>query len=153
MSGQDIEVRPAKSEDLSALLELYRHLHPNEETPSNNETRHHVWQAMLAQPGFTCIVATTRGVLVASCCLAITPNLTRGGRPYALIENVVTHSDYRRRGFGRAVINEALRTAWQTGCYKAMLLTGSKRPEVHQFYEGCGFRSGDKTSFIVRPGE
>jgi GNAT superfamily N-acetyltransferase len=106
---------------------------------------------MLDRPGFTCIVASIRGALVASCCLAVIPNLTRGGRSYALIENVVTDSNYRRRGIGRAVLNDALRRAWQAGCYKAMLLTGSKRPEVHRFYETNGFRSDDKTGFVARP--
>ena len=150
MSDPDIELRPAKTGDLPALLKLYRHLNPNDEILPN-EARHGIWRTMLNQPGFTCIVAIQEGALVASCCLAVIPNLTRGGRSYAFIENVVTHGDYRRRGNGRAVLNEALRQAWQAGCYKAMLLSGSKRPEVHRFYASCGFRSDDKTGFVARP--
>ena len=38
-----------------------------------------------------------------------------------------------------AKLKEALSRAWKSGCYKAMLLTGSKRPETHRFYEQCGF--------------
>jgi GNAT superfamily N-acetyltransferase len=106
---------------------------------------------MLAQPGFTCVVGFHDGRLVSSGCLAIIPNLTRGGRPYALIENVVTHRDFRRRGFGRGILRDALRRAWDAGCYKAMLLTGSTRPETHRFYESCGFRSDEKTGFVARP--
>jgi GNAT superfamily N-acetyltransferase len=153
MSDPNIELRPAQTGDPSDLLSLYRYLNPNDKPFPNEEARCEIWRTMLNQPGFTCIVATTGGVLVASCCLAVIPNLTRGGRPYALIENVVTHGDYRCRGFGSAVLNEALRHAWQAGCYKAMLLSGSKRPEVHRFYKSCGFRSDDKTGFVARPAE
>ncbi len=42
--------------------------------------------------------------MVATCTLVVIPNLTRGGTPYALIENVVTHTDHRNKGYwqGRA---------------------------------------------------
>lgn len=29
--------------------------------------------------------------------------------------------------------------AWEEGCYKAMLMTGSRNPATHAFYEACGF--------------
>jgi GNAT superfamily N-acetyltransferase len=151
MQGRDIEIRLAKPGDLAALIELYRHLNPTDQPILNDYERQKTWRAMLDQPGFSCIVGIAGGSLVASCCLAIIPNLTRGGRPYAFIENVVTHSNHRRRGCGRAVLGHALRTAAQAGCYKVMLLTGSRRPEVHRFYESCGFRSDEKTGFVARP--
>src|SRR5581483_12440061 len=110
-----------------------------------------VWSQMLLHPGLICLVASEGELLVSSCCLIVIPNLTRGGRPYALIENVVTHSDYRRRGIGQTVVTKALELAWEADCYKVMLLTGSARQEVHSFYERCGFISGDKRGFVARP--
>jgi inorganic pyrophosphatase/GNAT superfamily N-acetyltransferase len=137
-----MNVRLAESADLPALLDLYRHLHPSDAPLREPEL---AWERMLAHPGLSCIVVSTEGVLVSSCCLVIVPNLTRDGKPYALIDNVVTHANFRRRGFGRAAITRAMALAWEAGCYKAMLLSGSQRLETHQFYLQCGFRSDDKT--------
>jgi GNAT superfamily N-acetyltransferase len=88
--------------------------------------------------------------LVSSCALVIVPNLTRGVRPYGLIENVVTHVDHRRAGLGRAVLAAAVEAAWVADCYKIMLATGSRREETLRFYGGAGFARGGKTYFEVR---
>jgi GNAT superfamily N-acetyltransferase len=42
--------------------------------------------------------------IIASCTLVVIPNLARGGQPYGLIENVVTHAAYRGRGFGKRLL-------------------------------------------------
>ena len=68
--------------------------------------------------------------LIASSVLNILPNMTRGCRPYGLIENVITHPDFRRRGIGRAILREVVKLAWEESCYKVMLLTGRKTDAV-----------------------
>lgn len=77
------------------------------------------------------------------------PNFTRGGASYALIENVVTHADFRGSGFGKSVLLAAVDAAWSLGCYKVMLLTGSKDPATLGFYENAGF-ARTKTGFEMR---
>lgn len=62
------------------------------------------------------------GGLVASCTLTLTPNLTRGCRPYGVIENVVTDVGFRKRGFAKAVLEKALAFCWSSNCYKVMLM-------------------------------
>lgn len=105
---------------------------------------------MLASSFMTVIVAQAAELLVSSCMLAIVPNLSRGGRSYGVIENVVTHADYRRQGLGRRVLMHALDVAWQADCYKVLLATGSKRETTLRFYEEAGFQRGGKTYFEVR---
>ena len=62
------------------------------------------------------------------------PNLTRAAAPYAVIENVVVEGSRRGTGLGRRVMAGTLDAAWAAGCYKAMLLTGSRNPATHAFY-------------------
>jgi len=142
-------VRQASAEDLAAILALYRQLSPASPVLTEAQAAP-AWHAILERPGLTVFVAETDDRVAASCTLVVTPNLTRGARPYGLVENVVTDAAFRRRGLGRAVLEAAFQAAWEADCYKVMLLTGRAAP-VLRFYEAVGFRRG-KTAFEIRPG-
>lgn len=148
MSSKTIAPREAGTSDLAGLLDLYRALNPSDPEMTTEEAKT-AFAAMLAQPGLTVFLATEGKEAVATATLQIVPNLTRAARPYALIENVVTLENRRGRGYGRAVVRHAVKAAFAANCYKVMLLTGQQRPEVHAFYESCGFVQ-DKTGFQIR---
>ena len=142
------EYRAAERGDLPSLLALYRQLNPDD--PSIEDTQaDERFEQMLTHPGLTIFVADIGGVLVSSVMLVVIPNLTRGGAPYALIENVVTHSAHRKLGHARLLIDKAVSSAWAAGCYKVMLQTGTKEEATLRFYANCGF-SQNKTGFQIR---
>ncbi len=143
--------RPVRADELASLLDLYQHLNADEPPLPAAEVLHQVWNTFLSDPKISCLVGETDGRLVASCTLVIIPNLTRAARPYGLIENVVTRSDYRQKGIGSALLRHALRLAWEQDCYKVMLLTGRKQEETLRFYEKAGFKRGVKTGFVAKP--
>jgi GNAT superfamily N-acetyltransferase len=146
----DISIRIARPTELAGLLNLYRYLHPDDPLP-DAATAEAAWSALMGSDRIKIIVADRAGLLLSTCTLVTVPNLTRGVRPYGLIENVVTHPDHRRTGLGRAVLSFALDAAWQAGCYKVMLATGSRREETLRFYEQAGFDRGGKTFFEAHP--
>ncbi len=139
-------IREIQSGDLEWLLRLYTHLH-EKSVPENSPVREALWQKILNDPDYHIIVAEEDGQLVSSCVCMIVPNLTHGLRPYALIENVVTHADYRKRGLATACLNYARELSIRQDCYKIMLMTGSKAESTLRFYERAGFSRGDKTAF------
>ena len=94
------------------------------------------------------IVCEVDGKLVSSCVCVIIPNLTRNIRPYAFIENVVTHADYRGKGCATACLNHAKELAEKADCYKMMLLTGSQSESTLNLYKQAGYNCTDKTAFI-----
>lgn len=145
---RDPILRLAEARDLPGLLALYRHLNP-EDPPLEPGLAETAWAALLAAPQTRVHLAEMAGRLAASCTLTLIPNLTRGARSYALIENVVTLPEHRRQGLGQAVLHRAVETAWQAGCYKVMLATGSPLDSTLRFYERAGFRRG-KTAFEQR---
>jgi GNAT superfamily N-acetyltransferase len=144
-------VRSIGREELPQLLELYKHLHENDVPLRMDHRLELLWDDILSNPLLHYLVGEIDGKLVSSCTLAIIPNLTRGARPYGLIENVVTRRDYQGRGFGTRMLRHALQIAWDSDCYKVMLLTGCRDEATLRFYEQAGFKRGVKTGFIAYP--
>ena len=147
--GDEDMVREIKSTELPDLLALYTHLH-EKAVPEMSEHLKQTWEAILGDGNHHIIVSIVDGKLVSSCVCVIIPNLTRGIRPYALIENVVTHSDYRGMGHATACLDYAKAIATEAHCYKIMLLTGSHEAETLRFYEHAGYDGTEKTAFIQR---
>ena len=140
-------IREATKNDLTALLELYLYLH-EDSIPEQDEHLKNTWNQILEDKNHHLIVNEIDGRIVSSCVCVIIPNLTRNVRPYAFIENVVTHADYRKKGYAAECLAYAKALAQKENCYKMMLLTGSKNPETLRFYEKTGYNSSDKTAFI-----
>lgn len=140
-------VREIKENELSELLELYLHLH-EKEVPESNEHLANTWKTIIEDKNHHIIVKEVNGKIVSSCVCVIIPNLTRNVRPYAFVENVVTHKDYRGKGYATQCLDYAKKIAEKENCYKMMLLTGSKENSTLEFYKKAGYNSSDKTAFI-----
>lgn len=140
-------VREAYEEELQEILRLYLHLH-EDRVPQDSQHLQDTWAQILHDPNHHLIVKVVDGKIVSSCVCVIIPNLTRNVRPYAFIENVVTDSGFRGKGYATECLNYAKKIAQAQGCYKMMLLTGSKNEKTLDFYRRAGYNSADKTAFI-----
>lgn len=140
-------VREAKQEDLKEVLELYLYLH-EKSVPEMSEHLMSTWDQIIRDENHHLIVNEADGKIVSSCVCVIIPNLTRSVRPYAFVENVVTHLQYRGRGYATQCLDFAKDIAEKQNCYKMMLLTGSKEQKTLDFYKNAGYNCTDKTAFI-----
>lgn len=150
MQSDMLLVREAAENDLAAVLSLYTHMHDADEE-ANDRALERAWREILADPRTRLFLLEYEGVPVSSCVLHILQNLTRGARPYGLIENVVTRREFRNRGFGTALLDHALGHAWRQNCYKVMLLSGRREQNVFRLYEKAGFVRGVKEGLIAYP--
>lgn len=139
-------IREITESDYQQLMELYMHLH--ETSIPSFETAEEVWAHILSDRNYHIIVAEEDGKIVSSCTCLIVPNLTHGPRPYAWVENVVTHSDYRGKGLATACLGRAKEIAEKANCYRLVLMTGSKLNSTLKFYENAGYDRTEKTAFI-----
>ena len=142
-----MKIREINVNELNELLELYTHLH-EQGMPENSDHLQKTWNRICNDENHHIIVCEINNQIVSSCVCVIIPNLTRNIRPYALIENVVTHTDYRNNGYATACLNYARELAIRSNCYKIMLLTGSKNDGILNFYKKAGYNCTDKTAFI-----
>ena len=140
-------IREIYENELNKLLELYLHLH-EDNIPEITEHLETTWNTIIRDGNHHIIVKVVDDKIVSSCVCVIIPNLTRNIRPYAFIENVVTHSDYRGKGYATECLKYAKEVARKSNCYKMMLLTGSKNELTLNFYNKAGYNSSDKTAFI-----
>ena len=131
-------VREARREDLDAILELYLSLHETS-VPEHSVHLASVWEQILRDENHHLIVNDIDGEIVSSCVCVVIPNLTRNVRPYAFVENVVTHPAHRGKGYATQCLANAKAVAKRQNCYKMMLLTGSKEQKTLDFYTRAGY--------------
>lgn len=142
-----MEVRFAKYNDFKGIMDLYDFLNPGDTLASLDQLKN-IWDEIMNDPRkYRYAVAEEQNRLLATSCITIVPNLTRKGRSYAVIENVITHPDVRRKGIGRAMIQLLLDFAKENDCYKVMLLSSNERKIAHDFYKNIGFNGDIKRGF------
>lgn len=142
--------REARRDDLDQILRLYRQLLP-EDPVLDDGSDAAAFEKILDSPGLHLFVLEADGAVVATTYLNVIPNLTRSASPYAVIENVVVEESLRGTGLGKRIMAGTLQAAWDAGCYKAMLLTGSRNPSTHAYYKASGFSADAKTAYLARP--
>ncbi len=143
-------IRRLIATDLDALLTIYTHLH-TQDAPATATRLNQVWQQIMADPAQIYVGAFVDNQLASACHATLIPNLTRGARPYALIENVVTHPDFRRQGLSTQTLQALIDICWAQDCYKIMLLSGAQRGAAHNLYAALGFDGSSKRGYILKP--
>lgn len=145
-------IRKAKNTDANDLKVLYfdylTHFPPKEEQDMN------LWQNLLDKfeqdENMHLLVMEEDGKAVSSIQMAIIESLTHNVRPFAVIENIVTHEAYRSRGYASALLEKASEIARERGCYKVFLETGSNKESTLNFYRKNGFAVDEKHSCLKR---
>ena len=145
-------IREATARDAEALKVLYfEHL---TKYPPQEEQNMAVWESLLDEyknDSFNYIlIAEENGVPVSSVQMSIVRSLTHNVRPFAVIENVVTHTDHRKKGYASALLRKATDIAKAFRCYKISLETGSNRESTLNFYRQNGFAIDEKHSCLKR---
>lgn len=145
-------IRQAKQSDAEQLKKLYFEyltaFPPTEE--QNMETWREMIQEFYDNEFIKLLVCEVDGIVVSTVHVTVIKNLTHNLRPYAVIENVVTHGSYRCMGYASALLEEATLFAKSHNCYKVFLETGSNKESTLNFYRNNGFATGLKHSCLKK---
>jgi GNAT superfamily N-acetyltransferase len=137
-------VRSARADDLPRVLGLLEQLIEEHEQESIGcrepiEAQRIAFSNMGEHPDYRLLVLEDKGGIFATCALYVVPNLSHGGAPWAIIENVVVDAGMRGKGYGATLMNEAVRLAREAGCYRVSLMSNNRRGGAHEFYRRIGF--------------
>jgi len=141
-------IRPLIGTDRDGLLRLYEDIGILKPTDSL-EGIERAWARILETDLLYYVGVFVGGNLASTCHAVVVPNLSRGVRPYAIIENVGTLSTHRRRGLGKLAVEAAIAHCWKAGCYKIMLASSLQNTRAHAFYRVLGFDANAKQSFVL----
>ena len=118
-------------------MRLLTQLHPS--YPPDPARAGEIIAAALGDPRRTLLMATIDNQAVGTADLVVVPNLTHGGRSWAVVENVVIDETWRRHGIGRALFDEIDVITRAAGCYMVQLLSLDHRRDAHAFYASLGY--------------
>jgi GNAT superfamily N-acetyltransferase len=127
-----IHLRPAMPDDAAAVAELSAELgHPvsSADVPAR--------LALILADGGAVMLAVDGTRPVALMCLARLHSLHASG-PVAYITALIITTEWRGRGLGRTLVQEAMRWARERGCERMSVTSAEHRTDAHAFYPRCG---------------
>ena len=122
------KIRPAKKEDLDALLEL-ENITFKEETFHKNQLKY-----LLLKAKSLVLVASIENRIVGSVIILLRDNISN-----ARIYSLNVHPEYRRRGLGSLLMETSLRLLKERGFKKITLEVGVNNKAAQDLYISKGF--------------
>jgi glucosamine-phosphate N-acetyltransferase len=139
-----VRVRSAEPGDFDAVVGLLEQLGRAEVTDETRERCREIYQAQLADPTADHLVAEDEdGAVVGFCSLHFRDCLNYA-TPQAWIPDLIVDQRARRRGTGRALLEEAERRARARGCWVLTLESAYWREEAHRLYTTAGMADAAK---------
>ena len=84
------------------------------------------------------LILKVEGRVVGMVSLLYSISTALGGK-VAILEDMVIAADFRKKGLGKDLLNEAINFAKQKGCLRLTLLTDFDNKTAIRFYESAGF--------------
>ena len=128
---KNIEIRTVERGDLKAVIDLLQSMSEFKPLKSNLLP---IWNSVSKQSNVHSLVAVVDEQIVGYGSIVIETKI-RGGK-MGHVEDIVSHSLFRKKGIGKAVVDALFNIAKANGCYKIALQCRAHNVE---FYEKCGY--------------
>ena len=128
MATSVVAIERQHMEEVTELLQSMSSFQPK------NEEYDDIWKDFKGQSNVHSVVVVEEDVVIGYGSVVIETKI-RGGK-IGHIEDIVSHTDYRKRGIGKMIVDSLYEIARTEGCYKVVLVS-----EEHNipFYEKCGY--------------
>jgi GNAT superfamily N-acetyltransferase len=135
----DVRIREAVEGDLDRILAVYRDAGIETCGKPSIQSARRAFARMASYPNYKVYVAEVDGRVSGTYALLIMDNLANGGAPSGVVEDVAVLRSCQGKGIGRVMMQAAIRTCRDCGCYKMTLSSNATRTGAHKFYESLGF--------------
>jgi len=132
MVNENIYLRRLEKNDMNQVILLLQSLSNFQPKKSSYGS---IWNEFAEQKNVYSLVAIVDHKVVGYGCLLIETKI-RGGR-MGHIEDIVTHSDFERRGIGKQILEGLYKIAKEKNCYKLALQCSEHNVN---FYEKCNYK-------------
>ena len=136
-----ITTRLATPDDFETVARLLTELGRTPLDKGNEERFRSIYRTQIEDASCCHLVAELDGAVVGFCSLHFRNRLNRP-LPESWIPDLIVDPAVRRRGVGRALLEEAARRARAAGCFELDLESGAQRREAHEFYRSAGMAEG-----------
>ena len=136
---KEIDIRLAKKQDLPILNRLYADM--DERSLMSDKEITAIWNQIEQVPNHYIYLAYLEDKEIGTFSLLFMPTMMHQGfHRSAILDSVTIATAYRRQGFGKQMMQKALKVSVDAGCYKVTLSSNLKRDRAHKFYESLGFK-------------
>jgi len=137
-------IRRATKDDAEAIANLYRELNTLSPVSVSPERI----GALAKSRDTHLLVCDDAGEIIATALVCLCQDVMFDNQPFALVENVVVSSDYKRKGIGKNMMDYIEVFCLEQDCSKIMLLTSSENRDARSFYTAMGYDPDAKIGFI-----
>ncbi len=139
MQNLDLVVRRARVSDVESLVDLLKELFSIEEDFEFNEAlQTKGLLCLLQEEGGHVLVAECGRRVIGMCTMQVLISTAEGGR-VGLIEDMVVSQDFRRKGVGKALLDEMRKISGEKGLRRLQLLADSQNELALKFYNKTGW--------------
>jgi GNAT superfamily N-acetyltransferase len=134
-------VRPARSEDLEAVVDLLREdvIREVDESQEPVSSYRAAFEEIRADAHQDLLVGEVEGEVVATAQVTWVRHLTYVGGLMCQLESVRVRSDRRGEGLGRRLVEHVVAEARARGAARVELTTNARRERAQAFYRSLGF--------------
>lgn len=132
----DIQIRKATKKDYDQIIALYGDFVKDSKRYEKKDSDSFL--KFIESDGSFMDVATIDGKITAFITYTVRW-VVRYPKPILEVEELYVHSDFRRHGLGRKLMEHVLEYAKLVLCQYVFLASDKKRKEAHEFYKKLGF--------------
>lgn len=128
-------IRPAVAEDFERVFPLLEQLMPHKKLCKDDSRS--VFMKSLELDYQRSLVTVTDDMVIAYAMIMVKNNYWMEG-DIACLDALVVHEDFRNKGVGAELLDEAVKLSRALGCRGLELETGFHREDAHRFYIARG---------------